>query len=308
MRLLAFFSLLLLIAALILNVLLFLAGNRVDFLEQIDIITLNTSDVGRTLVSSSSSPVQSAISSAVNGNPVASAVAAANPSASAAVIALAASEANSVAEAVGLHDFYSFHVQNWCEGYYTPSPTAANATRNVTGCSNTTALWDFNLTQILQSELKVGFLVSDLNIPSAVNDGFVVLQTAFKVMYIFYCITIGTIGVGILGGLAALLLDGRISACLNGIWAFLTAACAIVASGIATAIMIAGQNVINEYQDDIGVTSTRGTQFLAMTWAGAALLVVAFLTWAVDCCCGSGYRSTHKRRFGRYQPANKEMY
>lgn len=308
MRLLAVFSLLLLIAALVLNVLLFLAGNRADFLEQIDIIQLNTSNVGKTLVSSPSSPVQSAIASAVNGNPVASAAAAANPSASAAAVALIASEANSVAEAVGLHDFYTFHVQNWCEGYFTPSPTASNATRNVTSCSNTTALWDFNLTQILQSELRYGYLVSSLNIPSQVNEGFTYLQTAFKVMYIFYCITIGTVGLGIIGGVAALILDGRISACVNGIWAFLTAACSIVASGLATAIMYVGSAAVNQYSDQIGATATRGTQFLAMTWAGTALLIVAFITWSVDCCCGGSSRSSHKRRFGKYQPANRDVY
>jgi hypothetical protein len=48
--------------------------------------------------------------------------------------------ASTVADALGIHEFYSFHLMNMCMGYYSPNGTAESAHKNVTGCTHRTAM------------------------------------------------------------------------------------------------------------------------------------------------------------------------
>jgi hypothetical protein len=48
-----------------------------------------------------------------------------------------------------------------------------------------------------------------------------------------------------------------------------------IASAIATAIMVKATNAINKYGEPIGVSATRGTEFLGMAWGATAAMLVA---------------------------------
>ena len=130
-----------------------------------------------------------------------------------------------VAKALDIHDFYSAHLLDYCEGYYTPSPIA-NATetpsKNVTSCSNHTSLFTFDPTSIIQSQLKPGINLTDLKWPSEIEDAIVAVETASKVMFVLYCMGVGFVGLALIGGIVGFFGGGRLSASVNIILDFVS--------------------------------------------------------------------------------------
>ncbi|MCJ1434571.1 hypothetical protein MMC27_003940 [Xylographa pallens] len=196
---------------------------------------------------------------------------------------------NDVAKSLNIHDFYSAHLLDYCEGYYTPSPIS-NATsqpsKNVTSCSNHTAFFTFDPTAILQSELKPGTNLSELKWPSAIKDAIVAVETASKVMFVLYCIGVGFAGLALIGALIGFFAGGRLSAASNimlDLMAFLSLG---IASAIVTATSVKVVDAINQYGSDIGVAAYQGSTFLGMTWAATILMLVAAVGWFIDCCIG----------------------
>lgn len=106
------------------------------------------------------------------------------------------------------------------QGFYTPSPfsnATVYPTKNVTSCSNQTALFTFDPTAILQQELGPNRNLSDLKWPSQVQDAVVAIQTATRTMFICYCIGVGFAGLAIIGALIGLISGGRLSDSLNAV-------------------------------------------------------------------------------------------
>lgn len=109
---------------------------------------------------------------------------------------------------------------NLLQGYYTPSPfsnATVYPTKNVTSCSNQTALFTFDPTAILQQELGPNHKLSDLKWPSQVQDAVAAIQTATRAMFICYCIGIAFAGLAIIGAIFGLLSGGRLSDSLNAV-------------------------------------------------------------------------------------------
>jgi hypothetical protein len=123
-----------------------------------------------------------------------------------------------IAHALHIHDFYSVHLLDYCEGYYEPSPIAnatASPTKNVTHCSSQTSGFTFDPTAILQSELLPGINLSDLKWPSEIQDTIDAVNMATKATFVIYCIGVSFAGLAILGALFAVIGGGRLSALLN---------------------------------------------------------------------------------------------
>lgn len=117
-----------------------------------------------------------------------------------------------LAKKLGIHQFYSVHVMNWCEGYYTPG-YIANATnipaKNVTKCSDAKRNHTFDLTDTVGHELIPGISLSDLHWPDAISTGFRALKTAINVMFVLYVIGIVWLGLGLLGVFLACIRDHK---------------------------------------------------------------------------------------------------
>ena len=107
---------------------------------------------------------------------------------------------------------------DFCEGYYEPNTTVSreeHPKENVTRCSNRTALFHFDPTAIIKSELAPGINLTDLHWPNKIEDAVRSVELASKVMFIFYCIGIGFAGLAVIGAAFGVLAEGRISALLN---------------------------------------------------------------------------------------------
>ncbi|KAH9828848.1 integral membrane protein-like protein [Teratosphaeria destructans] len=292
MRVLAIIPVVCSVAALVLSFLCLFAGSKKGFLEDYALVTLNTSRIGvdvfnTTDTSSSSNLVinwldnlTSSIENEIEGD--------------------INSLVRSIAKDLGLHDFYSAYILNYCEGYYTPA-AVPNATlrrssidKNVTHCSNPKDGYIFDPRVLLQADLNrtgnSNVNLSTLQWPDAIDKGLKDLHIVSKAMFVLYCIATAFIGVGVVLAMVGLLLDGRLSAFVNIVVDCMAFVASLLASALATAVVVKGTHVINKYGHDIGISAKEGRWFLAITWAATALVLVASCVWCVEGVVGCSHR------------------
>ena len=213
---------------------------------------------------------------------------------------------NSLAQILGVHDFYSAHIMTFCEGYYFPGPVP-NATvkpgtihKNVTACSNETVMFTFDPRKTLTQELNASTAglvdLSKLHWPDEVDDGLAALKAAQMAVFVLYCLSIAFIFVAMVMAAGSIFSNHRLIAAINcaiDSLAFLTIT---VASAVLTYIAEKSTSVINKYGSDIGVSADRGNKFLALTWAATAAMFIAILVWIVAFFSGSESHRTRKHR------------
>ncbi|KAH0566422.1 hypothetical protein GP486_000170 [Trichoglossum hirsutum] len=194
------------ITALSVSLLCIFAGSKRGFLENVEIITLNTSQFGRfspIIHTRSSSTTKNILSAGgiVRGarNFIASVVSNIDSVASDAGSSLADNSADpeEFRDRLGIHDFYSAYIMNYCEGNY------QDGRKDTISCSKPTTMYSFDPAQILQLELdKKGFTLSDLGWPASIEGQFDGLRTASKILFLLYIVSIVGTGLSILMNLA----------------------------------------------------------------------------------------------------------
>ncbi|KAH6638176.1 actin cortical patch SUR7/pH-response regulator pali [Boeremia exigua] len=270
--------------ALILSFLCLFAGHKKDFMEDYHLISLNTSMIGETIINETrstdtSNPITNLLNSISNtGSEIVN------------------DAIGEVTQRLGIEDFYSAHMLNYCEGQYTPAE-APNATvsesdisKNVTECSKNRAMYKFDPTQIIEDALNrttgLDVTLDDLNWPEDIDTGIKTLNALMGAMFVLYCIAIALIFVALLAAAAAVLLSGRLSACVNFLISVLAFLSIGLASALVTAVIVKASNIINDKGNEIGLVAHYGGKFLALTWAATGLMLVVVLTWVVEFCIG----------------------
>ena len=130
-----------------------------------------------------------------------------------------------VARKLNIHDFYSAHLLDYCEGYYTPSAvqnSTSDPRKNVTRCSNHTAMFHFDPTAVIQKELKPGINLTDLHWPSAIKDAAHAVDIASKVMFVLYCIGVAATGFALLLAFLGVISGGRLASLVNNMLSFVS--------------------------------------------------------------------------------------
>lgn len=208
-----------------------------------------------------------------------------------------------VTSRIGIEDFYSAHMLNYCEGQYTPAE-AANATvsesdisKNVTECSKNRAMYKFDPTAIIQEALNkttgMNITLDDINWPDDIETGIDTLNALMGAMFVLYCVAIGLIFIALFAAVAAILLSGRLSACVNFLVSVLAFLAIGLASALVTAVIVMASNIINDKGNRIGLEAHWGGKFLALTWAATGLMLIVVLAWVVEFCRG---RRQNKRQ------------
>lgn len=116
---------------------------------------------------------------------------------------------------IGLHDFYSWHVLGYCEGYYIHSKDGKALSapiKNVTYCSKPTSFFHFDPIAVLDTEVKKGFTLGSLQWLEPIELAFEDAKLATVLMFLFYCVGTVTAGLGVLGGLAGLRWENKFTA------------------------------------------------------------------------------------------------
>lgn len=162
--------------------------------------------------------------------------------------------------------------------------------KNVTSCSNRTALYSFDPRQTLQQELNEtghsNVNLTDLNWPSQIDDGLHALQVASEATFVLYCIAIGFMAVAMLSALLSFFFEGRLSSFINVLIDWLAFLAIGLASAIVTAIISKATNLINKYGNDVGISAQKGGKFLVLTWVATGLMLVASIVWCFDYIVG----------------------
>ncbi|KAF2204173.1 hypothetical protein GQ43DRAFT_429181 [Delitschia confertaspora ATCC 74209] len=276
-------------AALVLSFLCLFAGHKKGFMEDYHLLTLNTSRIGSNLLNSSAASSSNPLSSLFHN-----------------ISDSISNEINDrvadLAERIGVEDFYSAHLLDYCYGSYVPS-SLPNSTvskgdihKDVEGCSNRTTMYHFDPTAALERSLNesgLGVTLGDLNWPEDIQKGIDALRILQKVVFVLYCIAIGIIFIALLAAILAVFASGRLAAGINIMIAFLAFLAIGLASAIVTAVTVKGTNVINQYGKEIGVEAHRGGKFLAITWAATGAMLIAILTWCFECCTRRSKRTQY---------------
>lgn len=189
-----------------------------------------------------------------------------------------------------------------------PQPATGNKTE-VTYCSPVNGLYAFDPVDIFKTELISNYTISDIGIPTDVEDGAKALAVAYKVMFICYIIGAGLSGLCVLLGLTVGWMETRAVAAILGLLSIVAALALGVGAGIATAISVKLKNVFNEYMGSkVNVwASNDGGRFMGLSWAAVLAMLLAMIYWTFSCCCGgSAGRRRRERRELRRQ--NKMMH
>lgn len=275
-------------AALILSFLCLFAGHKKGFMEDYSLMTLNTSAIGETLLNetrTSDNPLLNLLDEIPNE-----------------ISEQINDRIGQVAARLGIEDWYSAHMLNYCAGQFTPAeaPNATLAfddiTKNVTTCSQSKAMYKFDPTRILQDALNrttgADVTLANLNWPEDIQNGITALNALMAAMFVLYVVAICLIFVALMAAVVAVLTAGRLSACLNFLVATLAFLAVGLASALVTAVVVMGTGIVNRYGNEVGVQASWGGKFLALTWAATGLMLVALVVWVVEVCVGRRHKKT----------------
>lgn len=122
------------------------------------------------------------------------------------------------------------------------------------------------------------------------------LNDVMLALFILYVLGLAFSGLGVIGSVAAFVIAGKRSITLvNLIISLLAAVCIAVGSIVVTVAATKGVNKINDVGEDVGVEAEKGGKFLAITWAAAALMILATVVWAVLFCSAMRERKRARR-------------
>ncbi|KAI1332683.1 SUR7/PalI family-domain-containing protein [Xylariaceae sp. FL0255] len=186
---------------------------------------------------------------------------------------------NSIAQTLGLHDFYQAGLWSFCEGYLD---------EGITDCSKPSSHFWFNPVEILLNELFAG---ASIALPSEVNEILTILRLVSHIMFGFFL-------TGLLLNAALVILSpiavySRWLSLPFGLLSFLSALVVIVAAGLGTAIAYVFKYALSS-QPDLGVDADVGVKMLAFGWIAAGFTLLAFTIHAGLGCCGTSRRDIRK--------------
>ncbi|KAF8460527.1 actin cortical patch SUR7/pH-response regulator pali [Kalaharituber pfeilii] len=221
--------------------------------------------------------------------------------------------AQTAAKELGLRDFYTSHVMNYCSGFTVltgdpdgdgPQPATGNRSET-TFCSPIEGLYAFNPVDIFRTELIPGVTVSDLGIPEDVETGARALAAAYKAMFITFLIGIILAGLSVIFGLLIGWNDSRGIAAGMGFLALIATLALAIASAIGTALAVKLRDILNDHMEAINVRAEHdGGKFMGLSWASVAAMLLALIYWCFGCCFGG---SAKRRRQERRATRKAEM-
>ncbi|GAB1310622.1 hypothetical protein MFIFM68171_00832 [Madurella fahalii] len=283
--------------AFILVMLALLAGNSPGVLEDYDIISVNTSGLGKNLVdrliSSEVTPTQTTDNfcdslGSVFGNvcdSATSAVASAGSSVGDYLNDIGNDAADLLAEELDIRDFYSLHALRICEGDFNP-----DGSRNVTECHSGFAEQGFSIPSLLTQKITIdigplferNLSLADLGLTEDIESALDSLNSLLKAFTVIFAIGVGFTGLSLLASVAWAVLrsDGRGLLWSNLAIASLAVLFVVLGGLVATIGARVAEAEINDLGENIGLSSAAGTGWVILVWIGAGLMVVACGCWA----------------------------
>lgn len=201
---------------------------------------------------------------------------------------------NSIAQSIGLHDFYQVGLWNFCEGY---------VGEGITYCSPTETLYWFNPVEIILNELLAG---ASITLPTEIVDVLNLVKLAST--WMFACFLVGTILTFLCIFLAPLGFSKnprwqhkarRIFFRQLPITILTFASLLFTAAGsvIATVMFVIFKNQFSG-AEDLNIRASLGTPMLAFMWIGTGFNLIGFIIQVGTCCgvcCCTGKRKAMRK-------------
>lgn len=188
---------------------------------------------------------------------------------------------NTIAQSLGLHDFYQVGLWGFCEGYKSDG---------VTYCSPPQTLYWFNPVEILRNELLAG---ASINLPNDINDILDLIKLASQIMFGLFltgaCLSF------VLIFIAPISIYTRWLALPVAIFSFLNALFVTAASIIATVMFIIFRNTISGVAE-LNIGAEIGTYMFGFMWTASAFTIFAWLIQTGLCCCCASRRDVKSGR------------
>ncbi|CAD6499974.1 BgTH12-04079 [Blumeria graminis f. sp. triticale] len=299
MRALVLVPLLCTIAGLVLSFLCIFAGSKPGFMDDYNLVTLNTSTLGHNLIPNTKTPAVvnnlfPFIPQNING-------------ATNQLNDIIGDVVDELAHDLGINQWYGWHAMNFCEGNYKPSPKARPVMYQVVECSNPTSGFHFNIADVLDQQLGMGPLrisLKDLHWPDEIQKVIDQLSTALQAAVALYSISIAATGILIFTSLITLFVSSATLLIMaNLLLAGVSFLALFIASIIISVINSRTMKVVQEKGNMIGVYAYKGQKYLALTWCTMAVMLLAFLSWTVIFILGR--KDKHSQKPEKTSLANK---
>lgn len=189
---------------------------------------------------------------------------------------------NSIAQTLGLHDFYQVGLWNFCEGYNNVG---------ITFCSTPQTLYWFNPVAVLTNELLAGATIA---LPTQVITVLNILRLASQIMFGFFLA--GCVLAFLLVFLSPLVARSRWYSLPFSLVAFLAAVLVTAASIIGSVISWVFKYAA-ESQSDLNIHAYVGVPMMVFVWIASGFAILAFVIHSgLGCCCASRRDITTGRR------------
>lgn len=200
---------------------------------------------------------------------------------------------NSIAQSIGLHDFYQVGLWNYCEGYVYDG---------ITDCSATETFYWFNPVEIIVSQLLAG---ASIALPTEVTDILNIVRLASRWMFI--CFLVGTILTFLCIFICPIGFSKRprwqhkarrifFRQLPITILAFLAALFTTVATVIATVMFIIFRNTFKDAAD-LNINAHIGSEMFAFMWIATGFNLIGLFIQVGTCCgvcCCTGRRKAER--------------
>ncbi|KAF2431922.1 hypothetical protein EJ08DRAFT_687171 [Tothia fuscella] len=201
---------------------------------------------------------------------------------------------NTIAQTLGLHDFYQIGLWNFCEGF---------KAEGITYCSKPETLYWFDPVETLQQELLAGATIA---LPAQINTILNLLKLASQWMFALFLT--GAVLSFVMILVAPMAIYSRWATVPVALFTLLAALCTTVATVVATALFIIFRNAISSF-DELNIGASIGVTMFALMWVAAAFSIfAALLQIGLCCCCASRRDVKHGRKRGSRKAYSNSAY
>jgi hypothetical protein len=200
---------------------------------------------------------------------------------------------NSIAQSIGLHDFYQVGLWNYCEGYNY---------EGITDCSDAKTLYWFNPVKIILNQLLAG---ASIALPTEVTDILDIVKLASE--WMFACFLVGTCLTFVCIFICPMGFSKKprwqhkarrifLRQLPITIVAFLAALFTTVATVIATVMFVIFRNTFAGAAD-LNIEAHIGSEMYAFMWIAAGFNLIGFFMQIGTCCgvcCCTGRRKAER--------------
>jgi len=192
------------------------------------------------------------------------------------------------ASELGLKDFYTSHLWNYCSGDIKGSGNSETWT--VTDCSKAKASYYFNVYEIFNVDSSsTGKSITSDDLPNSVKKVDKTIKTVTSAMVaMFACALVAIVVTFVIGWFGLL---SRLGSCVTTIFADIAFFFILAAASMATALYFTLKEGFNKGMSDFGAKAHIDKRTYWILWLGVGFAFLASVFWMFSSCCCSGRSS-----------------